>query len=73
MTSKLLELQRARESNHGQWPASLPGIEQSPTCPEDHWVYAAAPGGEISLAFSRSVKWEGLHGAELPLRFVARP
>ena len=73
MTSKLLELQRVREDSHGPWPASLPGIEQSPTCPEDHWIYEALPGGEVSLAFSRSVEWEGLHGAELPLRFVAQP
>jgi len=73
MTAKLLDLKWAREELGGRWPASLAGIEQSPTCPGDRWVFDATPGGGVSLAFSRPVEWEGLHGIDLPLHYVANP
>ena len=73
MTVKLLDLEWAREDSGGRWPSGLPGIERSPTCPDDRWVYESEPGGEVSLTFSRTVDWEGLRGPKLPLRYVANP
>jgi len=73
MTTKLLDLKWAREELGGAWPARLPGIERSPTCPDDRWIYQMTPGSEVSLAFSRPVEWEGLRGLDLPLRYVATP
>jgi hypothetical protein len=71
MTAKLLALRRARAESGGRWPASLPGIQASASCPADRWVYERLPDGGAALAFSRRIDWGDLRGAELPLRYVA--
>jgi hypothetical protein len=73
LTVKLLELEAARRSNGGRWPASLPGGELSRACPVDRWVYEATPDGGMSLAFSRDIAWPDLKGHKLPARFSAGP
>lgn len=68
LTLKLLELQAARKSNAGRWPESLPGIEHSAACPHDRWDYGISPGGTMSIAFSRDIRWPDLRGLRLPTR-----
>ena len=73
LTVKLLELEAARRTDDGIWPASMPGIEVSSACPREHWVYEVSPDGAMTLALNREVTWPDLKGARLPARFTATP
>jgi len=73
LTVKLVDLRTARSEAGGRWPESVPGIDRSSACPEDHWDYTVEPGGGMTLAFARQISWPNKAGVVLHTRFSAGP
>ena len=68
LTSRLLELNRARRDLDGRWPTDLPGSEQSTACADDRWLYDVNLAGDMSIALSRELEWLD-YKYVLPVRF----
>jgi hypothetical protein len=64
---KLLALKEQRRIA-GEWPESLPGIEQS-SCSDGSWRYHREPNGSMSLSYAGPITTRSSDSAGLPLSF----
>jgi hypothetical protein len=56
------------KASFGHWPDAIPNSRSSRIA-DASWIYSVSPGGRLTIALSRELRWTHASGLVLPLRY----
>ncbi|WP_227788899.1 hypothetical protein [Nodularia sp. LEGE 04288] len=56
LTQKILQIKQIA-AKQGNWPQSVPGIENSTICKDAQWIYQVSENGMMSITLSNQIEW----------------